>query len=256
MNLDRTVIDRHLGQQRYPLLFVTVSGAHLYGFDSPDSDYDLRGCHVTTARELFRLDPPGETIEVMEKPPPPAIEMDLVTHDARKFFTLLLKNNGYVLEQVFSPLVVQAAPEFEELKALAVGCITRHHRHHFLSFAQNQWELVVKGGRPTTKGLLYTYRVILAGIHLMRSGRVESNLRVLNREFKLGFVDDLIAMKIAGAEKAEAKGQDLAWHEREFARLVGVLDEARAATSLPEEVDPKSRAGLNELLVRLRLQTV
>ncbi len=24
------------------LLFVTVSGAHLYGFDSPDSDVDLR----------------------------------------------------------------------------------------------------------------------------------------------------------------------------------------------------------------------
>ena len=26
-------------------LFVTVSGAHLYGFSSPDSDIDLRGCH-------------------------------------------------------------------------------------------------------------------------------------------------------------------------------------------------------------------
>ena len=26
-------------------LFVTVSGAHLYGFPSPDSDLDLRGCH-------------------------------------------------------------------------------------------------------------------------------------------------------------------------------------------------------------------
>ena len=26
-------------------LFVTVSGAHIYGFNSPDSDVDLRGCH-------------------------------------------------------------------------------------------------------------------------------------------------------------------------------------------------------------------
>jgi len=24
-------------------LFATISGAHLYGFPSPDSDYDLRG---------------------------------------------------------------------------------------------------------------------------------------------------------------------------------------------------------------------
>jgi hypothetical protein len=32
--------------QPYPLLFATISGAHLYGFPSPDSDYDLRGAHV------------------------------------------------------------------------------------------------------------------------------------------------------------------------------------------------------------------
>ena len=33
----------------YPLLFATISGAHLYGFPSPDSDYDLRGVHVQSA---------------------------------------------------------------------------------------------------------------------------------------------------------------------------------------------------------------
>ena len=35
-----------VARQPYPLLFVTVNGAHLYGFPSPDSDYDLRGVHV------------------------------------------------------------------------------------------------------------------------------------------------------------------------------------------------------------------
>ena len=39
-----------------PLLFATVSGAHLYGFPSPDSDYDLRGTHVLPVREVIRLD--------------------------------------------------------------------------------------------------------------------------------------------------------------------------------------------------------
>ena len=33
----------------YPLLLVTISGAHLYGFPSADSDYDLRGIHVLPA---------------------------------------------------------------------------------------------------------------------------------------------------------------------------------------------------------------
>src|SRR5215510_6032691 len=32
--------------QPYPLLFVTVSGAHLYGFPSPDLVYHLHGLHM------------------------------------------------------------------------------------------------------------------------------------------------------------------------------------------------------------------
>jgi len=40
--------------------------------------------------------------------------MDIVSHDARKFFGLLLKKNGYVLEQLYSPLVVRATPQHSE----------------------------------------------------------------------------------------------------------------------------------------------
>jgi predicted nucleotidyltransferase len=49
--------------------------------------------------------------------------MDLVTHDVLKFFTMLLKRNGYVLEQLYSPLIVQTSPEHTELKTIAAGCI-------------------------------------------------------------------------------------------------------------------------------------
>jgi len=248
--LDASLISRHLAAQPNPLLFVTVSGAHLYGFASADSDYDLRGCHVTRARELFRLRPPPDTLEVMDKSG--AVEIDLVTHDAHKFFTLLLKNNGYVLEQVFSPLVCHAAPEFEELKSLARGCITRNHNHHYRAFARNQWELVVKGGRPTVKGLLYTYRVLLAGIHLLRTGVVESNIRTLNEIFRIADIDELVAMKVGGAEKQEFDGARLDYYERQYLSLAEELERARGASTLPEE--PSSRDGLDDLLVRLRMK--
>jgi hypothetical protein len=88
----------------------------------------------------------------------------------------------------------------------------------------------------------------------MRTGRVESNLRVLNETFRLSWIDELIARKIGGDEKAVLAGHDLAWHEAEHARLQTVLQEARAASSLPEA--PSAREGLSALLVRLRLQTV
>ena len=37
---------RQVEAHPYPLVFATISGAHLYGFPSPDSDYDLRGVHL------------------------------------------------------------------------------------------------------------------------------------------------------------------------------------------------------------------
>src|SRR5262245_66677942 len=103
--------------QTYSLLFATISGAHLYGFPSPDSDYDLRGCHVLPAREVVGLDPGRETVE--SSLAEGGWEIDLVTHDVKKFFGLLLRKNGYVLEQLYSPLVVHAGPAHEELKAAA-----------------------------------------------------------------------------------------------------------------------------------------
>jgi hypothetical protein len=83
----------------YPLLFATISGAHLYGFPSADSDWDIRGVHILPATEVMGLLPQQETIEVSEQSP---VELDIVSHDARKFFGLLLKPNGYVLEQLYS----------------------------------------------------------------------------------------------------------------------------------------------------------
>src|SRR5665213_3799785 len=103
-----------IDQQPHPLLFVTISGAHLYGFPSPDSDYDLRGVHVLPLPEIAGLEIGRETIELSGLHD--GLEVDLVTHDARKFFLLMLTKNGYVLEQLYSPLVVRTTPEHEELK--------------------------------------------------------------------------------------------------------------------------------------------
>jgi len=90
-------------QQPFPLLFATISGAHLYGFPSPDSDFDLRGVHILPLAEVVGLEVGRETVEVSKIID--GLEIDLVTHDAKKFFGLMLKKNGYVLEQIFSPLI-------------------------------------------------------------------------------------------------------------------------------------------------------
>lgn len=127
-------LHRIVAAQPFPLLFATISGAHLYGFPSADSDFDLRGAHVLPVEQIAGLEVRDETIEdsrLIE-----GLEMDIVSHDVRKFFKLLLKKNGYVLEQLYSPLVVHTTPAHVELKAIAQGCITRHHAHHYFGFAE------------------------------------------------------------------------------------------------------------------------
>ena len=174
LELNTQLIDEVLAEHPHPLLFVTMSGAHLYGFASADSDYDLRGAHITPVRALSGLREVPLTHEVMDKTR--STEIDLVTHDMKKFIQLLLKNNGYVLEQVLSPICLYASPEFEELKALAPRCITRNHHYHFKNFAENQWQLLTKHAPATVKGLLYSFRG-RAGRHSPdeeRAGRVES----------------------------------------------------------------------------------
>jgi uncharacterized protein len=174
-----------------------------------------------------------------------------VTHDVRKFFTLLLKKNGYVLEQLYSPLVVHTTPLHEELKAIVRGCLTRHHSHHYLGFARTQWRLFEKESPRRVKPLLYVYRGLLTGIHLMRTGEVEANLVRLNDVFRLPQVPDLVARKVAGSEQSVLDDANLSFHEHEYQRLQAELEESARQSSLPEA--PAARATLHHLLVRLRL---
>lgn len=249
MHLPEPLLDE-ISHHPYPLLFATLSGAHLYGFPSPDSDFDVRGVHILPAREVLGLEHGPETFEILGLRN--GLDLDLVTHDAMKFFLLLLKHNGYVLEQLYSPLVVRTTPEHEELKQIARGCITRYHVHHYLGFAQTQWRLFERNKRRQVKPLLYVYRVLLTGIHLMRAGEVEANLPRLNEESRLPYIDELIARKIAGPEKAILNDADLSFHAQEYERLRSKLEEAGRTSTLPELAS--ARAELSDLLIRLRLQ--
>jgi predicted nucleotidyltransferase len=200
--------------------------------------------------EVVGLDAGRDTVEVLAHEG--GFELDLVTHDARKFFGLLLKKNGYVLEQVYSPLVVHTTPEHDELKAIARGCITRHHSHHYFGFAATQWRLFEKENPRRVKPLLYVYRVLLTGIHLMRSSAVEANLVRLNDSARLPHVADLIARKLAGPEQSALDDTDVEFHRKECDRLRAELEAAYQTSRLPEKAS--ARPALNDLLVRLRMR--
>jgi predicted nucleotidyltransferase len=244
--LDYAELRGIMGEQPYRLLFATVSGAHLYGFPSRDSDVDLRGVHVLPAAEVVGLRTGPETLDRtwFEN----EAEVDLVTHDLAKFARLMLRRNGYVLEQVLSPLVVISTPEHEGLVALAADCVTKWHAHHYRGFANTQWDFFVKNHE--LKPLLYTFRVLLTGIHLMRTGVVQADLRELMLPEAPAYLPDLMAAK-AEAEHSPLEGLESERIAEDVARLRAALDEAEAVTELPDR--PTAEPALNDLLIKARL---
>ena len=94
----------------HALLFASVHGSKLHGFDIAG----LRPRHPGLSRAAPRgivigLDGGQESIRKKDDDlAAPGVE--LATHDVRNYFTMLLKNNGNILEELFSPLVLVTGP--------------------------------------------------------------------------------------------------------------------------------------------------
>lgn len=229
-----------------PPLFATVSGAHLYGFPSTDSDIDLRGVHLLPAAEIVGLRLGPETVDRTWFRD--GIEIDLVTHDLRKFARLLLTPNGYVLEQLVSPLVVHTGEIHAELLSMAPGLLTSRHAHHYRGFANSQWALFKRTNE--IKPLLYTFRALLTGITLMRTGAVDATLPNLGGP---AYLSELIEAK-RGGEHRNLDTTDIVEAPRlatDVERLHEELTAAQATTSLPER--PAVDEQMHDLVVRARL---
>lgn len=116
-----------------------------------------------------------------------------------------------------------------------------------------QWKLFESLENKKVKPLLYVFRVLLTGIYLMRTGKIEANLTILNQEFKLPYVDELIDYKANSQENATVQTRDIKFYEGEYLRLRKILEEETAISKLPTGHTVKP--ALEELLKRLRIQT-
>lgn len=88
----------------------------------------------------------------------------------------------------------------------------------------------------------------------MRTGNVVANLVTLNEEFRLPHISEFIERKVRGSESGSLDADERSFHEAEYARMILKLKEAAAESRLPDK--PTCRDLLNDLLVRVRLQTV
>ncbi len=231
-----------------PVVFATHSGAHLYGFASQDSDLDVRGAFLLPVEDFLGLWQPNETVTLNETIN--GTELDCVAHDLRKFARMMIRHNGYVLEQLYSPLVIVGGDPLDELREIGRGCFTRGLLRHYQGFARGRRKRLHEPG-ATVKHLLYAYRVYMTGIRVLQGGGIESNINVLNDEFKLPQISKLVARERSGAEKERLSPEEVEVHLTSLEGLETRLQTAYDRSTLPQE--PTSVRALNDYVVRIRL---
>jgi predicted nucleotidyltransferase len=243
----RAVMTRVLGEEsaRREHVVVYLSGAHAYGFPSPDSDLDLKAIHVARTADLLGLEPPPPTVdraEILD-----GVEIDYTSNELAHAIGGILRGNGNFLERVLGTLQPLASPLVEELRPIVRRALSRRVHRHYRGFAMNQLGILEK--EPTAKKLLYVLRTSLTGIHLLRTGELEPDLTRLIDAYGLGDARELVVRKRAGERVGLEPSLLAAWRPR-LATLFTELDRARETSPLPE--DPSNEAELEAWLVDVR----
>ena len=230
-------------------LVVHLSGAHAYGFPSPDSDLDLKAIHVERTELLLGFSPPAATtnrLEVIE-----GVEIDYTSNELAVAVRGLLRGDGNMLERVCAHAPLRDSPWRAELAELARRCLSRRYHHHYRGFAWSQRKAVIEAAAPSAKKVLYVLRTALTGVHLLRTGECEPDLGRLHGPYGFDIVPELVVEKQQAERKAlapELADRVLPALDRSFA----LLDEARDASSLPEEPRGADVAALERWLIAVR----
>ena len=74
---------------------VYLSGAHAYGFPSPDSDLDLKAIHVAQTADLLGFEPPAPTVDRAEIVDD--VEIDYTSNELAHALAGILGGNGNFL---------------------------------------------------------------------------------------------------------------------------------------------------------------
>ena len=234
------------------LLCCAVTGAHIYGFPSADSDLDIKGIHLVPTRALLglRRSPRGDAHDITEDFE--GVECDFTTNEAGEALTILLSGNGNMLERILSPLQVVDHPHLEELQTITRKALSQRFAKHYVGFFHGCRRELLRSS--TLKSLLYAYRVGLTGTHLLTSGQLETDVTVLAPQYDFEAVAALVSAKRQGREHGVLGPDIVERHTSALDRLQLMLLAAEESSPLPPTAQNADE--LNDWLVDRRLDNV
>jgi len=208
------------------LLYLTVSGSHVWGLNTPESDVDFRGIYQDPTMKTLGLHKGRDTVEFSED------IYDVQLYELEKFLRMLCKHNGNMVNLLWipNPIVVSFNVPWSYL---ARSFLTRKLRSYYRGYAEGQRKRAMsfRGG----KALIYTYREMFSGLFTMRYGRLEFNFSKLwETAVDNGWYTGNLLDKYFPDPKQEIT--DEGWHKfySEWEQLCIKLDEEADKSSLPE----------------------
>jgi predicted nucleotidyltransferase len=124
-------LDKIATDEKSTILLAIESGSRAWGFESQDSDYDVRFIYVRKLDDYLRIRPMRDVIEL-----PIMDDLDINGWDLQKALGLLIKSNPPALEWLSSPIVYRRHPAAERLQQAAEKFFDPvSTSHHYLSMA-------------------------------------------------------------------------------------------------------------------------
>jgi uncharacterized protein len=228
-------------------IVVSLSGAHAYGFPSPDSDLDLKAIHVERTARLVGLSAPplhATRLEVID-----SVEIDYSSNELGGVLAGIVMGNGNYVERILGALALRSSPEHAELRAIVERSLSKRIYRHYHGFARGQLSDFDANPQPTAKKILYVLRTALTGIHVLRTGRIVTDVTLLLDEYGFGDAVELVAQKRAGERVVLDEALRQRWRSQ-VERAFTLIDEALEKSPLPDEA--QNRAEIEAWLLETR----
>lgn len=152
------------------IIYACESGSRAWGFESKDSDWDIRFVYVSNLDSYLSIFPIGsdvldtnnsELIKNMNK-----FDLDFVGWDIRKVLYQISKGNPDLISWFYSPIVYRFAENAQVIKFHTLGFFkpvsAYYHYLHMATRNYNQYIRNPDGPLVNTKKYLYVLRPILA----------------------------------------------------------------------------------------------
>lgn len=228
-------------------LVIYLSGAHAYGFPSPDSDLDLKCVHIAPTRDLLGLEPVNDSPEGVEIVD--GVELDYGSNELGQVLRGVIKGNGNFLERLLGDLVLGGDRALlDEARAVVPPVLSRRVARHYGGFATSQ--LRAFDDKPTAKRALYVLRTAATGRHLLARGTLVTDVARL-RGFVSPEIDELIDVKRRAERQALTAEQVVIWRPRLVA-AIAAIDAASPSSALPPDPPPDAVAVLDAWLRDVR----